>query len=129
MKFSKRKKAKIRKNNQRRVKRVHGDMIGCCVDYIKKYRVKDQAIIKNTMYLLVKEESSYEIYKIPKVHEYVKLSPKRILQNQKDFSKHMNWRNHSVIQINEEGKIETVKHVERQVIWKNNKPVYTYVIQ
>ena len=129
MKFSKRKKAKIRKNNQRRVKRVHGDMIGYCIDYRKNYRVKDQAIIKNTMYLLVKEDSSYAIYKIPKVCEYVKLSPKRILQNQKDFSKHMNWRENSVIQINEQGKIESVKRVERQVIMKNNKPVYTYVIQ
>lgn len=129
MKFSKRKKAKIRKNNQRRIKRVHGDMIGYCVDYRKNYRVKDQAIIKNTMYLLVKEDSSYAIYKIPKVCEYVKLSPKRILQNKQDFSKHMNWREHSVIQINEEGIIETVKRVERQVIWKNNKPTYTYVVQ
>jgi hypothetical protein len=104
-------------------------MIGYCVDYRKNYRVKDQAIIKNTMYLLVKEDSSYAIYKIPKVCEYVKLSPKRILQNQKDFSKYMNWRENSVIQINEQGKIESVKRVERQVIMKNNKPVYTYVIQ
>lgn len=129
MKFSKKKKAKIRKNNQRRVKRVHGDMIGYCVDYTKNYRVKDQALIKNTMYLLVEEGSEYAIYKIPKVCEYVKLSPKRILQNKQDFSKHMNWRGNSVIQINEEGKIESVKRVERQVIMKNNKPVYTYVIQ
>ena len=78
-------------------------------------------------FIPVKNESTeYAIYKIPKIYEYVKLSPKRILQIQKEFSDHMNWRKHSVIQINEEGKIESVKHAVMRATM-NNK-YYTYVV-
>lgn len=129
MKFSKKKKAKMRKINQRRIKRVHKYMIGVYIDYEPERKVIDQATINDTFYLLVEEEDKYAIYKIVKICEYVELSPKRVLQNQKDFSNHMNWRKHSVIQINEEGKIESVKHAVMEVILKNDKPVYRYVVQ
>ena len=127
MKFSNKKKAKIRKINQRRVKRVHKCMVGLCIGYEPKREVIDQTTIKDTIYLLVEENNAYEIYKIPKVFEYVKLSAKRILQKQEDFSNHMNWRWHSVIQINSEGKIESVKRAVMQAA-RNNKG-YTYVVE
>lgn len=126
LKFSERKKAKIRKINQRRVKRVHKYMIGRCIGYEPRREVIDQSTINDVMYLLVEEDGKYAIYKIAKVFEYVGLSPKRILQNQKYFSDHMNWRAHSVIQINEEGKIESVKRAVMRAAM-NNKG-YTYVV-
>ena len=130
MKFSPRKKAKIRKANQRRINRVCKNMIGCTVDFERNYIVKDQAKINNIQYLLVQvENSQYAIYKITKVYEYVRLSPKKVLQNQKAFSNYVYWQNDSTIEISPEGNIVSAKRTSRRVAWKNDKPVYIFVVE
>ena len=130
MKFSKKKKAKMRKINQRRINQVCKNMIGCTVDFERGYTVKDQAKIDNIQYLLVQvENGQYAIYKIVKVCEYVRLSPKKVKQNQKAFSNYMYWKNNSTIQISQEGIIESVKRTARRVAWKNDKPVYILIIE
>ena len=106
MKFSQRRKNKIRKITQKRVNRVCSSMIGC---YVEDGNVKDQAKINNVMYLLVESEKEYSIFKIVKVGEYVKLSAKKVLQNQKKFANHEYWKKHSTIQFTEDGKIKSVK--------------------
>lgn len=130
MKFSRSKKAKIRRNNQRRINKNCKDMIGCCIDFEHGYKVKDQAKINGIMYLLVKvENDQFAIYKIVKVGNYVRLSNKKVLENQKDFSNYVYWRNDSTIQISEEGEIVSVKRTIREVIWENNEPAYIFVVK
>lgn len=130
MKFSQKKKAKMRKANQRRINRVCKNMIGCTVDFERGYVVKDQAKINNIQYLLVQiENCQYAIYKIVKVCEYVRLSPKKVLQNQKAFSNYMYWQDNSTIQISPEGIIESVKRTSRRVTWKEGRPVYIYILE
>jgi len=110
MKFSKKKKSKMRKIRQRRINRCCKNMIGCCIDYGAGYIVIDQAKINDTMYLLVEtQDNQYAIYKIVKIGEYVSLSPKKVLQNKKDFSNHDYWKKHSTIEISEDGTVEAVK--------------------
>lgn len=105
-------------------------MIGCTVDFERGYVVKDQAKINNIQYLLVQiENGQYAIYKIVKVCEYVRLSPKKVLQNKKAFSNYAYWRDNSTIQISPEGIIESVKRTSRRVAWKNDRPVYIYIIE
>ena len=129
MKFSPRKKAKMRKIRQRKINRECKNLIGFTVDYENGYEVKDQAKINNTMYLLVKvENNQFAIYKIVKPAEYVRLSYKRVLQNQKDFSNYAKWYNHSTLEITDEGLIKSVKKTIRQVVMKNGKPTYEYVV-
>ena len=130
MKFNPKKKAKMRKTNQRRINRVCKNMIGCTIDFERGYVVKDQAKINNIQYLLVQTENNqYAIYKIVKVYEYVRLSPKKVLQNQRAFSNYVYWQNNSTIEISPEGNITSVKRTSRRVIWKNDKPVYIFVIE
>ena len=111
MKFSPRKKAKMRKQNQRRIKRCCGNMIGGRIDFEHGgYEVKDQAEIKGTMYLLIQvEDGNYAIYKIVKAFQYIRLSQKKVLENKKALSNHEYWKEHSTIEITEEGKIQSVK--------------------
>ena len=54
MKFSKKKKAKMRRSNQRRINRECKDMIGCRIDFEHGgYKVKDQAKINDVLYLFL----------------------------------------------------------------------------
>ena len=101
---------KMRKQRQRRINRCCSNMIGCTVDYDNHCEVIDQAKIKDTMYLLtIDKKGEYAIYKIVSVFETVKLSAKRILENKKFFCNHNYWYEHSTIEINADGKIESVK--------------------
>jgi len=110
MKFSKRKKAKMRKQRQRRIKRCCGNMIGFHIDFEHWSEVKDQATINGIVYLLVEvENNGYAIYKIVKVGNYVRLSPKRVLENQESFSNPKYWQDKSKIQITDEGIIKSVE--------------------
>ena len=130
MKFSPKKKAKMRKANQRRINRNCKNMIGCTVDFERGYVVKDQAKINNIQYLLVQvENNQYAIYKIVKICEYVRLSPKKVLQNQKTFSNYAYWQDNSTIQISPEGNIVSVKRTSRRVTWKEGRPVYIFVLE
>ena len=114
MKFSRRKKAKIRKYNQRKINRYCSHMIGCRIEYRmdfpQGYEVKDQAKLKDVFYLLVEiEDGNYAIYKVVKPFEYVRLSAKRVRQNIEQFSNHENWKMHSTIEISTYGEIKSVK--------------------
>lgn len=86
-------------------------MIGCHIyDDNRTYEVIDQAKIKGVMYLLVEgEDNSYALYKIVSVHQEAKLSPKKVLQNQKVFSNPAYWKYNSAVQIDTDGNIESVK--------------------
>ena len=130
MKFSAKKKAKMRKIRQRRINHICKDMIGCCIDYPNNYEVKDQAKINDDMYLLTKvADDEYAIFKIVKLYKYVRLSEKRVSQNKKIFSNHFNWHNHSTIEISDDGKIKSVKRTNQVMHIKNQKAIYTWVVR
>jgi len=110
LKFSQKKKAKIRKTNHRRINRACKNMIGCTMNYELEDKVIDQAKIDDVIYLLSQNMyNQYSIYKIINVHSFVKLSARRILNNQLKFMNHAYWNEHSTILINEYGDIEEVK--------------------
>lgn len=113
MKFSQKKKAKMRKIRQRRINRCCSNMVGCHVYYESgEGYVIDQAKIGGIMYLLIEtRDNKYAICKIVKAYQYVRLSSKRVLQNKKTFSNYQYWENHSTIEINEDGVIQSVKDV------------------
>lgn len=96
---------------QKRVNCICKDMRGCHIfDGDHRYEVIDQAKINGVIYLLTQDGvDSYTIHKIPNVHQYVKLSDKRILQNKQKFSNHVYWKEHSTIHISADGKIESVE--------------------
>lgn len=112
MRFSKRRKAKIHKNNQKRVSRVCKNMIGCSVSADNdnlKYWVVDQAKINGIMYLLtIDENGEFAIIKIVNVHLFVRLSSKKLLKTRLDFSKSSYWRRNSKIQISDNGIIKYI---------------------
>ena len=110
LKFSQKKKSKMRKINKRRTNRVCKHMIGCTMDYALRAEVIDQAKIDEVMYLLTENMyNQYAIYKIVNVHRHIKLSASRILKDQKKFMNHDYWNEHSTILINDYGEIEEVK--------------------
>ena len=107
MKFSKRKKTKMRKINQRRINRVCKYMIGCTIDSMLKEKVIDQAKIDGIRYLLTENmHQQYAIYKIVKINRYVKLSVRRILNNKNNFINSSYWEKESKIEINEYGEMK-----------------------
>ncbi len=117
MKFSQRKKAKIRKYRQRRINSACKDIVGSSIYYLEeRYEVIDKTNINGVIYLLVqnynrnkRDNDDYYIFKAVEVFDYVKLSSKRILQNKKAFSNHQNWSEHSTIEITDDGIIKSVK--------------------
>jgi len=117
MKFSEKKKAKIRKRNQKRIKRCCGNMIGCSI-YVEDdscYEVIDQTKIKDIIYLLtLSENGEYSIFKIVKVFCYVRLSAKKILQNYQKFSNPDNWIDKSILVIDNNGKIQSAKRKRKK---------------
>ena len=130
MKFSAKKKAKMRKIRQRRINRICKDMIGRCINYPNNYEVKDQAKINDDMYLLTKiADDEYAIFKIVNLYKYVRLSNKKVLLNKKDLSNHFNWYNHSTIEIADDGKIISVKRTDQIMHIKNQKAIYTWVVR
>lgn len=120
MKFSEKKKAKMRKTRQRRVNRECGNMIGCCIsDYDEPIykEVIDQAKLGGEQYLLVEcskddemvsfaEDLEFAIYKIIRFDEYVALSPKRVLEKKNAFSNGGFWRNKHKVHISDDGKVD-----------------------
>lgn len=106
MKFSEKRKRKIRKQNQRRINKCCKDIIGCCIDFECDAVVVDQARINDTMYLLTTDQDyQYAIYKIVKVGEYVKLSSKRILEKQVEFLNKAYWKEKCQLKIEADGTI------------------------
>lgn len=110
MKFSPRKKAKMRKARFKRIKRECKCMIGSCVDYDAESKVVDQATFKDVLYLLTRDiNCKYAIYKVVQPREYVKVLEKKVLRLSKNFTNPDNWMRHSQISISENGKITNAK--------------------
>lgn len=106
MKFSEKRKRKIRKQNQRRINKCCKNIIGCCIDFGCNSVVVDQAKINNTMYpLTIDQDYQYAIYKIVKVGEYVKLSSRRILEKQAEFQNKAYWKEKCQLKIEADGTI------------------------
>jgi len=120
MKFSEKKKAKMRKTRQRRVNRECGNMMGCAISNSDEpiYKeVIDQAKLDGIQYLLVEcskknkivlfpEDIRFTIYKIVRFDEYVELSPKRVLEKKDAFSNGGFWRDKHKVHISDEGKVD-----------------------
>ena len=86
MKFSPRKKAKMRKARFKRIKRECKCIIGGCLDYDSESKVVDQATFKDVLYLLTKDiNCEYAIYKVVQPREYVKVSEKKVLRLAKNL--------------------------------------------
>ena len=115
MKFNKRKKTKMKKIRQRRIRRCYGDMTGYHIFFENlddKCKVIDQIQIKGDIYFLTEiDENQYAIYKIVKIGEYVKLSNKKILSNRQLLCNPDRWNNHSEIEISRDGEIEVIKKI------------------
>ena len=110
MKFSPRKKAKMRKIRLRQIRKSCKDMIGCCINHDTDSKVIDQATINGVVYLLV-EDFNYEraIYKVLQHWEFVKLSPKKVLALKSKFSNYEYWKRYTTIYISEDGEIESIR--------------------
>ena len=131
MKFSPRKKAKMRKARFKRIKRECKYMIGSYVDYDSECKVLDQAIIKDTLYLLTRDiNCEYAIYKVVQPMEYVKVSEKKVLRLVKNFTNPASWMLHSQISISENGMItaEKVGNVYESHHMDNERYVFILVI-
>ena len=125
MKFSEKKKAKMKKTRQRRVNRECGNMIGCAItDYDEPIykEVIDQARLGGTQYLLVEcsennlaficaEDISYFIYKVVRFGEYVELSPKRVLEKKDAFSNGGFWKNKHKVHISDDGNVDVETNI------------------
>ena len=86
-------------------------------------------IIYYFYFIKIAINNQYAIYKIVKICKYVRLSPKKVLQNQKAFSNYAYWQDNSTIQISHEGNIVSVKRTSRRVTWKEGRPVYIFVLE
>jgi len=110
LKYSQKKKAKIKKHNQRRINRVCKYMIDCKMDHVEDSTVIDQAKIGGEMYLLTKNKyNQYAIWKSINVNTFIKIAAKKVLRNKVDFMNNEYWDRNSNISIDEYGEIEDVK--------------------
>lgn len=110
MKFSPRKKAKMRKARFKRIRKVCKNMRGFRIDYDTDCRVIDQTIINDVMYLLTADFNyNYAIYKVVNTWENVRVSAKKVLRLKKKFENPMCWKYYSAITFSESGEIEAVR--------------------
>ena len=109
MKFSPRKKAKMRKIRLRQIRKSCKNMIGYCIDYDTHIMVIDQATINGVVYLLAHDFNyEYAIYKVLQHWEFVKLSPKKVLHLKSKFENYACWKHYSTISISDNGEIKSV---------------------
>lgn len=105
MKFSPKKKAKMRKAREKRMSKEFKDMFHYVIPGTKYY-VIDQIKINGTIYLLVENlEGKNAIYKIADMLKFVKLSPKRLIQLRNEFIKQEKWKRYSYVTISDNGKV------------------------
>lgn len=104
MKFSTKKKAKMRKIRLERNKRIyHGT--GFCVE--GDNRVIDRLPAQNNLYLLtISGNNQCKIFKVISCHEVVEMSPKRILNKRRFFQNTNNWKEHTKIELDDSGEIK-----------------------
>lgn len=125
MKFSKEKKAKMRKYRNRKIKRVYNEMSYTqwwwTDENGERWDSVDYATFRKTCYILAENEdcSEYAIFKMvsDNVSESVKLSSKRIMSNRQTFINPSVWNEKSEVVISQEGVIEKVD------VGAHNKPI------
>lgn len=111
MKFSKKRKLKIRKQNQRRIKIHCKNLVGCCIDDEAYVIVIDQIKIENDIYLLTEDnDEKYAIYKIVRIGQYSKIGNKKILQKKEKLLKRNAWKYQSQITLETDGTISGVQN-------------------
>lgn len=105
MKFSRRKKEKMRRIRTKRIRRHYGaDAIGCIVDWEKGFRAKDQITIGDVIYLLAKnEDEEYALYRLVDVCKYARIGSKRIWQLRDKIECKENWRNETEVCVYNDG--------------------------
>lgn len=92
MKFSERKKAKMRKARQKRINKLYKDPVGVTVDWKEGYKCVDYLKVDDIFYLLAKNaDDKYAIYKIIDVHQYTKLNSNQIFKMASILLKDENW--------------------------------------
>lgn len=120
MKFSKRKKRKIKKNRQRRVRKTYGYVRGLtiskysCIDIPDKYgyvKVIDKTYINGELYFLVISKSEkFFIYKVFDIAKYSYVSTKKLIKYKKHFENSGQWHYNSVVNIDDTGIIDVSNH-------------------
>ncbi len=120
MKFSSKKKAKMRKYRNKRKKRSYNQVIRsiefCSWEWQdekgKRWLALDGATFRHAYYLLAKCTTSNEVAIFKMVNEYifdnVRLSPKKVLKNRRTFSSPSVWKLKSDVKISDEGIVENV---------------------
>lgn len=117
MKFSERKKKKMKKIRQRRIRKSYGYVIGMtipyylCINFPKDTHVyviiKDQTTINGDLYFLVlhktKEVKEYFILKAVEHSQYVCVSTKNLIKYKRHFQNPVHWQEKSDIFISNEG--------------------------
>ncbi len=104
MKFSEKKKAKMRKIRFKRNKRVYGG-IGYCVEGNNK--VVDTLRYENNLYLLTTNGDECNIFKVISCREgVVKMSDKRVNQMRTVFEKAELWKEKTKVELTDSGAIK-----------------------
>ena len=95
MKFSTRKKEKMRRIRAKRIRRHYGvNAIGCTVDWEEGFKATDQMNIGDVWYLLAKnEDEEYALYRIVDLFRYARIGSKRIWQMRDEIECKENWIN------------------------------------
>lgn len=105
MKFSAKRKAKMRRIRLKSNKRIYGGT-GYCVE--GDNRVIDTLPAQNNLYLLtISDNNQCKIFKVISSREgVVEMSPKRILGKRKFFQNVNNWKRHTKIELDDSGHIK-----------------------
>ena len=102
MKFTEKKKAKMRRTKFKRNKREWKNSKGHTID--QSTRIVDTMCKASEVYFLCYnyDTKEYSIYKAIAPSETIKLLPKKIIENSCMFEKTKNWRNKSIVTIDKE---------------------------
>ncbi len=103
MKFSQKKKDKMRKIRQKRIQKTYGSMVA--MEVYGNYRVIDHAKIFDNFYLLGNNGEECAVFKIADVGNIVKLSLKSVRKLSKYLSNKDRWCYQSYVPIDSDGKL------------------------
>ncbi len=103
MKFSTKRKNKMRRTRLERNKRIYGTCIGCYVEGDNE--VVDTLTYANNLYLLT-IGNKCKIFKVVSPHEFVELSGKKMLKLRAIFENSRRWKEHTKIELTDFGVIK-----------------------
>lgn len=126
MKFSQRRKDKMKKARFNRAKKFYGNQTGYCVDGAKE--VVDTLEFDNTLYLLTQDGLQYCILKTVSDKRRVQLSNKKVLKLKAIFERNSKWKNHTKVSINDLGTIETIEMAPKPwEKWKGSVHIFVEI--